>query len=45
MIETRRLKNAVIFLKKNLNFVVSRKIAKIYNDIARKHGIAIVKEF
>ena len=38
MIETRRLKNVVIFIQTILNFVLSRKIINIYNDIARKYG-------
>ena len=44
MIETRRLKN-VIFLQSILSFVLSRKIIKIYNDIARKHGNVTVQDF
>ena len=38
MIETRRLKNVVIFVQKILSFVLSRRIINIYNDIARKYG-------
>ena len=38
MIETRRLKNVVIFIQTILNFVLSRKIVNIYNDFARKYG-------
>ena len=38
MIETRRFKNVVIFTQIVLSFVLSRKIIKIYNDIARKYG-------
>ena len=45
MIETRHLKNVVIFIQTNLSFVLSRKIINIYNDIARKDGIATVKDF
>ena len=37
MIETRRLKNVVIFIQTILSFALSRKIINIYNDIARKH--------
>ena len=37
MIETRRLKN-VIFIQIVLNFVLSRKIMNICNDIAQKCG-------
>ena len=44
MIETRRLKN-VIFLQTILSFVLSRKIIKIYNVIAGKHGNVTVKDF
>ena len=43
MIETRRLKNVVIFFQTILCFVLSRKIINIYNDIARKHGNVTVK--
>ena len=45
MIETRRLKNVVISIQTILNFVVSRKIINIYNDIARKYGNTTVKDF
>ena len=38
MIETRRLKNVVIFIQTILSFVLSRKVINIYNDIARKYG-------
>ena len=44
MIETRRLKN-VIFFQAILSFVLSRKIIKIYNDIAQKHGNDTVQDF
>ena len=37
MIETRRLKNVVIFIQTILSFVLSRKIINIYNGIARKY--------
>ena len=45
MIETRCLENVVIFLQKILCFVVSRKIIKICNDVAQKHGNVAVKDF
>ena len=45
MIETRRLKNAVIFIQTILSFVLSRKIIKIYNDILRKYGNVTIKDF
>ena len=45
MIETRRLKNVVIFIKTIVSFVPSRKIINIYNDIARKYGNVSVKDF
>ena len=45
MIETRRLKNVVIFIEAILSFVLSRKIINIYNDIARKYGNVTVKDF
>ena len=45
MIETRSLKNVVTFLQTILTFVLSRKIVKIYNDVARKHGNVTVKDF
>ena len=38
MIETRRLKNVLIFIQMILNFVLSRKFINFYNDIARKYG-------
>ena len=38
MIETRRLKNVVIFVQTILSFVLSRKIMNIYNNIACKYG-------
>ena len=45
MIETRRLKNVVIFIQTVLSFVLSRKIINICNDIARKYGHVTVKDF
>ena len=45
MIETRRLKNVVIFFQTILSFVLSRKIINIYKDIARKYGNVTVKDF
>ena len=45
MIETRRLKNVVIFIQTILSFVLSRKIINIYNNIARKYGNVTVKDF
>ena len=46
MIETRRLKNVVIFIQTVLSFVLSRKIINIYNVIARKYGnVTAVKDF
>ena len=45
MIETRRLKNAVIFVQTILSFVLSRRIINICNDIARKYGNVTVKDF
>ena len=45
MIETRRLKNVVIFIQTILSFVLSRKIIKIYNDILRKYGNVTIKDF
>ena len=45
MIETRRLKNVLIFIQTILSFVLSRKIINIYNDIARKYGNDTVKDF
>ena len=44
MIETRRLKNVVIFIQRILSFVPSRKIVNICNDIARKYGNVTVKD-
>ena len=38
MIETRGLKNVVIFIQTILSFVLSRKIITIYNNIAQKYG-------
>ena len=38
MIETRRLKNVVIFIQTILSFVLSRKIVNICNNFARKYG-------
>ena len=45
MIEMRRLKNVVMFIQTHLSFVLSRKIINVYNDIARKYGNVIVKDF
>ena len=45
MVETRRLKNVVIFIQATFSFVLPRKIIIIYNDIARKYGNFIVKYF
>ena len=45
MIETRGLKNVVIFFQTILSFVLSRKIINIYNHIARKYGNVTVKDF
>ena len=45
MIETRRLKNVVIFFQTILSFVLSRKVINIYSDIARKYGNVTVKDF
>ena len=45
MIETHHLKNVVIILQGILSFVLSRKIIKMYNDIARKHGNVTVNIF
>ena len=41
MIETRRLRNVVIFSE---SFVLSRKIINMYNDIAQKYGNVTVKD-
>ena len=38
MIETRRLKNVVVFIQTTLSFVLSRKIINIYNNNAQKYG-------
>ena len=45
MIEKPCLKNVVILFQKILSFVLSRKIINIYNDIVRKHGNVMVKDF
>ena len=45
MIEMRCLKNVVIFIQTILNFVLSRKIINICNDIACKYGNVTVKDF
>ena len=45
MIETRRLKNAVIFIQTILRFVLSGKIINSYNDIAEKYGNITAKYF
>ena len=45
MIETRLLKNVVIFIQTILSFVLSRKIINIYNDIARKYRNVAVTDF
>ena len=45
MIETRRLRNVVIFMQAILSFVLSRKIINIYNDIARKYENVTVQDF
>ena len=37
MIETRRLKNVVIFIQTILSFVLSKKIINMYNYIAQKY--------
>ena len=44
MIETRHLKNVVIFIQTILSFVLSRKIINICNDSARKYGNVTVKD-
>ena len=44
IIETRRLKNVVVFFQTILSFVLSRKIINIYNDIARKYGNITVQD-
>ena len=45
MIETRRLKNDVIFIETILSFALSRKIINICNDFARKYRNVTVKDF
>ena len=45
MTETRRSKNIIIFIQTISSFVLSWKIINIYNDIARKYGNAIVRDF
>ena len=45
MIETRCLKNFVIFFLTILSFVLSRKIINIYNEIAQKYGNITVQYF
>ena len=45
MIETRCLKNLVIFFQAFRSFVLARKIISVYNDLARKHGNFTVKDF
>ena len=45
MIETRRLKNVVIFIQTILSFVLSSKTVNIYNDITRKYGNVIIGLF
>ena len=45
MTENHCLKNVVIFLPTILSFALSRKIIKIYNDIARKDGNDTVQDF
>ena len=45
MIETRHLKNFVIFFLTVLSLVLSRKIINIYNEIARKYGNIAVQDF
>ena len=44
MIETRLLKNVVIFVQTILSFVLSRKRKSICNDIAQKHRNVTVKD-
>ena len=44
MIETRRLKDVLIFVQTILSFVPSRKIINIYNDIVREYGNVTVKD-
>ena len=45
MTETCCLKTVVIFFKKILSFVLSRKTINIYIDLARKYGNVTVKDF
>ena len=45
MIQTRYLKNVVIFIQTILSFVPSRKIINICNDIAQRYGNVRVKDF
>ena len=45
MIETRRLKNVVIFIQTILSLVLSRKIINNYSDIAWKYRNVTVKDF
>ena len=45
MIETCCLKNAGVFIRAILSFVLSRKVINIYNDIAQKYGNVTVKDF
>ena len=40
-----KIKNAAIFIQTILSFVLSRKIIKIYNDIAQKYANVTVKDF
>ena len=44
MIETRHLKNVVIFIQTILSFVLSIKIINICNDVAWKYGNVTVKD-
>ena len=45
MIETRCLKNVVIFIQTILSFALSGKMININNNIARKYGDVTVKDF
>ena len=45
MTETRRSKNIIYFIQTISSFVLSWKIINIYNDIARRYGNAIVRDF
>ena len=45
MIETRRLKNVVIFFQTILSFVLSRKIINVYNNLPPKYGNVTVRNF